>query len=446
MRAANGELLESVMFFRLIIGSFAIIGAGDFAHACNEGELFSRMLANPGNIRLSMDYGECALENGDLESAVSTFERVLIYDPDNAKLEVSVAGLYAQMKADDLAAQHYQAALSSSRLDAETARDAEAGLARVSSIASDEEGFSLTTYSAYRYQDNVNLGLRSSTININGLIVNVPLSLQGRADASFWHEGKASYLSGEIFKGVSLLAELEWQINKQEKAFPLEAMAIEGRFGPVFKLGDFSQAMEGWSLHTYILGEKTQLFHQPLYDSLGAGFQLNKAISPSVELNSQLEYRQFWYDDNFRRPGGSDNDGHLLDGSLSLTKEFSETVETTVSINASRFDVTSYFEDYWSAGAEVDVSLKFGEFGAELTPVTLTVGAGVEYRNYDDVAPGTIVSSREDFDYWIDASLDIPLNENLSFVPKIEHLRASSDIVLGNYYATTVMAGLRTKF
>ncbi len=428
---------------KIVFVAVALSGVSP-AFACDEPSLFSAVMLDPGNIELSMDYGECALENGDLESAVSTFERVLIYDPDNGELEVVVAGLYALMKADDLAAQHYEAALSSTRISDESMKVARAGLAGISSSAN--EGFSLTTYSAYRYQDNVNLGLRSSTVNIGGTVFNVPLSLQGRADPSFWHEGNAAYQSGEIANGISMLAEAEWQLNKQEMAFPLEAMAIEGRIGPVFKLGSVSSAMEGWLLYPYVLAEKTLLYHQPLYGALGGGLQLNKSFGQSHDVEAQVEYRRYRYDNNVRRPTGSTSNGFQLDGSLSVTKYVNDAVNITTMFDASRFDVVTFSEDYWSAGVEMSVSWMFGEFGAGAKPAELTFGGGFEFRDFDDVATGALVSSRQDLDYWIEAAIDIPLTEKLSFVPKMEYLNASSDVVLGNYYATSIMAGLSTVF
>src|SRR5690348_16770725 len=48
--------------------------------------LFRKMLSDPGNVKLALRYAELSSQAGDLEGAISTLERLLIFAPDVAQL------------------------------------------------------------------------------------------------------------------------------------------------------------------------------------------------------------------------------------------------------------------------------------------------------------------------------------------------------------------------
>ena len=54
--------------------------------AAGQQALFSRMMADPGNVDLALKYAEASAQAGDLEGAVSTLERLLIFAPQVARL------------------------------------------------------------------------------------------------------------------------------------------------------------------------------------------------------------------------------------------------------------------------------------------------------------------------------------------------------------------------
>ena len=48
--------------------------------------LFKQMLADPGNVELALQYADLSSQVGDLEGAISTLERLLIFAPKVAQL------------------------------------------------------------------------------------------------------------------------------------------------------------------------------------------------------------------------------------------------------------------------------------------------------------------------------------------------------------------------
>src|SRR6185312_12696418 len=72
------------------IGSVSAINA-------RRGVLFTQMMAQPANIELAFEYAALSSRVGDIEAAISTLERMLIFAPDLARLKLELGALYFRL-------------------------------------------------------------------------------------------------------------------------------------------------------------------------------------------------------------------------------------------------------------------------------------------------------------------------------------------------------------
>ena len=127
------------------------------AHAaCASQQALTAMLTSPNNFEAVIGHARCAVEDGDYESAIATYEALLIYSPENAELELELAALYAKAGASSLAQAHYENVLEFEGISDELRRAAQQGIASLTFVGDDD--FQLTHFIAWRHQDIANLG------------------------------------------------------------------------------------------------------------------------------------------------------------------------------------------------------------------------------------------------------------------------------------------------
>jgi len=76
-----------------------LLSLGDGALAARD-TLFLRLLKDPQNIELNLEYAKRAEKQGKKARAIATYERVLSIDPDNAEAKAALARLQQELQPD----------------------------------------------------------------------------------------------------------------------------------------------------------------------------------------------------------------------------------------------------------------------------------------------------------------------------------------------------------
>ncbi|MEY8843245.1 tetratricopeptide repeat protein, partial [Cribrihabitans sp. XS_ASV171] len=119
MRAAWHFLRKGCNFHRILTGAFAgMLMAGSVAAqeaGPDEGfaaleqrraQLFQATLNDPANLDIAFEYALLSARLGDYEGAISTLERILVFNPGLPRVQLELAVLYYRIGAVDTA-QHY---------------------------------------------------------------------------------------------------------------------------------------------------------------------------------------------------------------------------------------------------------------------------------------------------------------------------------------------------
>jgi hypothetical protein len=70
--------------------------------------LFEDMIANPGDLEIMFAYAGAALEAGDIEAAIATLERMLIFNPDLPRVKLELGAAYYRLGAYDVARTYFE--------------------------------------------------------------------------------------------------------------------------------------------------------------------------------------------------------------------------------------------------------------------------------------------------------------------------------------------------
>jgi len=74
--------------------------------------LFQQMLRNPANLDVTFAYADVAAKLGDYEAAVSALDRMLLFNPNLARVDLELGALYFRMGSFDVARDYFNKAIS----------------------------------------------------------------------------------------------------------------------------------------------------------------------------------------------------------------------------------------------------------------------------------------------------------------------------------------------
>ena len=407
---------------------------------CQNREALDALLAAPGNLDAAIAHAKCAVEQGEFESAVATFEALLIYTPENAQLELDLADLYVELGSVELARAHYQNVLAVGGLSDELRQRAELGLANLSNAGGDSFGFS--HFAAWRWQDNANLGLTSASILVGSTRVTVPANQTKKADNSMWHEGGLSARvasSGVLDNAVDAWQlDVDWYGNWQDKAKSLDSILINAQFGPEFSIAAFDTL-----IRPYLSVGYSELQEKPLYRSWGGGVRLYRQISERLGWESNWDYRSYAYDDNSLRTLSTSYDGEQFSSNSSLTYLVNDSLQLSASTHFTFSDLVDDQYSYRGSGIAVGATLDSGVDPFNAGSIALDFSVGFETRDHMDPSTSAPFVTRSDEQISAGLEADIPLSANLSLVSRLEYDQVNSNDPFSDYEAITAYVGLR---
>ena len=129
--------------------------------------LFEAMLAQPANLDIAFEYAGLSARAGDLEAAISTLERMLIFAPGLPRLQLELGVLYYRLGAHETARSYFQNAVAGPGVPEAVKARVEPYLAAIEKRTAGYE-FGGVVLTGLRYQTNANAA-PSGTVTIQGL-------------------------------------------------------------------------------------------------------------------------------------------------------------------------------------------------------------------------------------------------------------------------------------
>lgn len=120
------------MTTRLLLSLFFLLTTAPAALASEQQSALSReflqsyeqLLVTPTDRSLNFKYASLAMQLRDYESAIPPLERVLMSEPDNAKLRLQLGILYNALKSSSIAQEYFQSAIDTPGAPADVVEEA----------------------------------------------------------------------------------------------------------------------------------------------------------------------------------------------------------------------------------------------------------------------------------------------------------------------------------
>jgi tetratricopeptide (TPR) repeat protein len=171
-RAGLALIAEAAGAVALVAAFTATVSAQSGPDILNNTDpLFAGVLAHPGNLDNTIQYAASAAAQGDIESAISTYEQLRFYNPKLGATRYQLGVLYFQLGSYAQARGYLQTALEMPDVTPELRQKIEDLLALADKKLQPDQ-FSGFAQTGLRYQTNASLGAGSQTVLASGGTIN----------------------------------------------------------------------------------------------------------------------------------------------------------------------------------------------------------------------------------------------------------------------------------
>ena len=125
--------------------------------------LFAQMLERPTDLDLMFSFAAVAARLGNYEAAISTLERMLLLNPDLARVKLELGMLYFHIASYAVAQSYFQAVIADLHVPATVKQNAQLYLAQIDKLTSLNH-FAGSITAGFRSQTNANVGPSSNQV------------------------------------------------------------------------------------------------------------------------------------------------------------------------------------------------------------------------------------------------------------------------------------------
>lgn len=400
---------------------------------------FAEMFERPDDIDLMFKYALTSIRLLDFEAAISTLERILIFNPDLPQVRTELGASYFRIGSYPVARHYFTEVQADPNASAKLQARAARFLAEIDERTK-KSSFSGVLSANALFSTNANNGPGSATIILNGTPI----------DAILGDDQAQSDFGGSVSAIVSHRYDLD---GPDEDFWRTDVAVLSTRFaetdegsvdvavlrtGPRLSINDDRY---GPKLRPYVELSHARSQDKPLQTVGMLGAELTNTIDQQTSLFSNLS---FGYRDNHR--SGADQDGPLLKASVGFNRFINKDVtlrgRSFLELDHSNLDSDkSYLVGFnGSATYRYDSGLDFAS-----RPWRLSATGRLSYRNFGAADP-TADEKREDVDVRFGLNHTAYLPNNLALTTKAEYKIRDSTITQFDLDGLNLSVGLQYAF
>jgi hypothetical protein len=421
--------------------------------------LFAQMLRDPANLDVAFAYADLAGRLGDYEAAVSTLERMLLFNPNLPRVQLELGALYFRMGSYALARAYFARALAANPPPEVRARVDQ----YLAEIEKSESRHHLTGYVFFggQYQSDANVAPGSPLIlsPIGPVLLNNQFTKQ--ASGSQFGSGSVLYsydlgTQNRDTLDVTGVGYLNHYVNPAVTRLDLSLLEVTA--GPRFNFPNGGLVGEKpASVRPYIIGDEVGLGWNQYFAAVGTGIEYDQIVWNDLALKSIFEFRHKGFTNAPDRPlstglGGSDK---LV--SLSATKPI--TANSTLNLQFDYLDQSTQLPFYTNNSYAVAGTywVRYDDpIGITPRPWETSFFLGRAWSNY--AAPDPCCNTNTNPALFFSASSQLTqrwrfgvsqtllVAANTAIVLQLERDIVSSNLPLYAYTNTSVLLGPQIRF
>lgn len=402
-------------------------------------------MANPGDLDVAFQYARLSAEAGDLEGAIATLERMLIFAPGLPRLQLELGVLYFRLGSDAAARGYLDAAVAGPDVPPEVRAKVERYIADIDERSA-EDTLHGNVMIGGRYQTNANGGPNSKNVTLNGLEFILNDAAIGAGDTSGFVQGNVLYSHDLASQGDRFDVNLVGYGSLYSQLHENDTALAELTFGPVFNLERIK--VDGAELGFYGILGGVMLDGDPYLASGGIGASLSKALDLDTRAFVQGEYRLESFQDSRQRERASDRTGDRFRLNGTLQHQLTDRLSIFAAVEGERRNADRGYLSDWEYGGSVGAALAFSSpFPTMALPWTGTLKTGVLRREFDEPDPIIdVLDAQEDDEFFVQGVLTAPVFETVAVQGVVGYRNVDSNYDLRAYDDFNVSLALIKSF
>ncbi len=412
--------------------------------------LFKIILKKPDNLDASFEYASLSIQVGDLEAAISTLERMLIFAPGLPRLQLELGVLYYRIQSFEQSRSYFKAAVSGPNVPPEVRARVDQYLAAIDKAGGDR--FSGQVRFGLRYQTNANRSTANSLVTLypGGGTIGQPFTLNagslGSEDGNAYGAGVFHYSMNLPTKGDTFETDLVTYISGQFDRHELNVAFAELTAGPAFNLKRFG--IDNAALGIYGIASGVFVDGHFYNSGVGAGSRFVIRPNQATSLLTSVEYRHKEYENSALAPTADLRDGDELRwygaGTYILTPHLAFGLNAYVQRTWADRDYLAYTESGFSLGPRFAFASPISK---DMPGWTAALNVGAVYRDYQANDPiFSPTEAENDQEVFVGGNLVMPMKNNFALITDAEYRHSESNYSIRNWDNFSVSLSLAKSF
>ena len=406
--------------------------------------LFERMMTAPDELDTAFEYAALSSQAGDLEGAISTLERMLIYAPGLPRLQLELGVLYYRLGAYETARQYFEGAKAAGEVPPEVSTKVDQYLAAIEQKGARSQ-LSGMIRTGLRYQSNANAGPSDSTVTLNSLSYTLDDLSVAAEDFNGFVNGTLRYRHDTEIQGLSLEAGISGYAAGYRNRDTLNTAAMEAYAGPVFDLGRFG--LDDRSVSLMVLTSGVLIEGERYLASAGISTSFDWQATPLDSLSASLQFRHETYSNTTSRQTADLQTGNRFDAQASWSHNLAEDFSLTGRVSATRRDAETGYLAFNEVGGAISAAYRHAALIGAGPAWIIGLEAAVAGRAHDD--PDTMINVAErqrDTEFSLNLRQITPFNERVALVTEGGYRKVWSNYDIKAFDTISLSIGIQAVF
>lgn len=414
-----------------------------------QSQQFAAMFEAPDDVGLMFQYAVTSIRLQDFEAAITTLERILIYNPNLPRVKVELGASYFRIGSYPVAKFYFDEVINDDTADP-------AMKERVQTFLDEINKRTRTSYLTGRvgidtiFTSNANFGPEDR----NALFLGAPVLLTApnatsQTDAGFGLVGQVSHVydlssaNGDVWR-----SDLAFSAVRYAETDDGATDVVVLRSGPRLSLDDDRY---GPKIRPYLELSHVRFAKDPLQTTIGGGIELSNTLNQSMSLFSDL--RIAWRDSHVKTAAVDlngdviDQDGLNIRANAGVNYFYDQNITLRGFLLAEFTGADTKQEQSYEIGVGGVGTYRY-ESGLDVASRDWLVSAGFRgvYRRFDEENIVQPARHREDLDLRLHIGHTAYLQNDLSLTARAEYFVRESNVQNFDLNSFTAKVGLRYSF
>ena len=271
--------------------------------------LYQRVLRDPTNVQLTLQYARLAKDSGDYEAAISAYERLLLYNPALPEVKYEVGVLYFLLESYPAARSYFEAVAATPNISSNLRTSATDYLKEIDRRLLPNR-FAAYFHTGLRHQSNANAGSSAGLVRFGGQDVALASAFARKSDWNAYALTSLYFEHDLGDRGDTFEIGLGGYYARQFQIKEVNLGAVELQVGPRFLF--LPEYVPGTTAKIYGIANDISLGDRPYFRTFGGGISIRSKLNPVTIVETSVEYRDRKFYDSVNYPTAGEQTGELF--------------------------------------------------------------------------------------------------------------------------------------